>query len=516
VNSVRKSNSDELNELQREHRKRKKEIVEDQEQDIANLRDKYTQQKADLEKNGEAVVNHIKAESRKNFEALSQENEDRLRAEKARGQRETETYKKYADSNRKVLDSQITEKEVQASERLKELSEREQQKQKDFQKISQKSLQSQQEKLTEASKEANAEIGNIYSQSSEKKKELQQKSSEELKKVQDQYKQTMQQTSQERQATLDKQRAESYKTLQEIQTSNEQRIRGEQSRGENQLNTVRQKFKAETEKTQVTGQDKIDRTREENQRKLDAAVIKGRDQQEKVYKESEEHIRKVSSEGERKVNEKKQETDTKLTRQEAQFKYETEMQRKQYENQQAELHDNYQKHFAENKETYQANLKRQREQFQSNYRNTGTAQKESLHVQNELFLRELNQLRQKQLMETKKYEGKEDDPFFKIQNRGSRLSEGSQMYVLRTYLPEADKDSVKVRVQGDKAIVSGARSFNDKLQDDNKKVSTSSYQTFHEEFKFDHPVAEKAIYQQRDGDFVDFVIPKIGFVNKKA
>jgi HSP20 family molecular chaperone IbpA len=90
------------------------------------------------------------------------------------------------------------------------------------------------------------------------------------------------------------------------------------------------------------------------------------------------------------------------------------------------------------------------------------------------------------------------------------------MYVLRAFVPDSDKDTVKVRIQGDRAVVAGARSFVEKMEEDGKKLSTNSYQTFQEEFKFDHPVAQNAISQQRDGDFLEFVIPKIGFVDKKV
>jgi HSP20 family molecular chaperone IbpA len=90
------------------------------------------------------------------------------------------------------------------------------------------------------------------------------------------------------------------------------------------------------------------------------------------------------------------------------------------------------------------------------------------------------------------------------------------MYVLRAFIPEADKNTVQVRIQGDKAVVAGSRAFNDKLEGDGRKVSTNSFQTFKEEFQLGHPVAQAAISQKRDGDFVEFVIPKIGFVDKKV
>ncbi|MEZ0393178.1 MAG: Hsp20/alpha crystallin family protein [Pseudobdellovibrionaceae bacterium] len=133
-----------------------------------------------------------------------------------------------------------------------------------------------------------------------------------------------------------------------------------------------------------------------------------------------------------------------------------------------------------------------------------------------MFIRELNDFFFNDTATTEIYTEKAKDPFFKVQNRGTTLSETDNMYVVRAYVPESDKDNVKVRIQNDKVVVAGSRAFVDKLEDQGKKVSTNSYQTFKEEFKLDHPVAQNAIWQERDGDFLQFLIPKIGFVNKKV
>jgi HSP20 family molecular chaperone IbpA len=156
------------------------------------------------------------------------------------------------------------------------------------------------------------------------------------------------------------------------------------------------------------------------------------------------------------------------------------------------------------------------EQYQSQFQNTSSAQRESLNIQKEMFIKELNEMKRDQLGEVAQYADKKDDPFYKVENRGSRMLETPRMYVLQAYVPETDQKSVKVRVQGDRATVAGARSFKEKIDDGEKKLSTNSYQTFQEEFKFEHPVAQNAIWQERDGDFLQIIIPKIGFVNKKV
>ena len=235
-----------------------------------------------------------------------------------------------------------------------------------------------------------------------------------------------------------------------------------------------------------------------------------------MHKEYGQQVEQIHHESEQKIGEQKIDFAKKINQQEESFKFELDKDKKQYDSQAIQMHDNYQKTFEKNNQFYSDNLKRQNDQFQDNYRHTVGSQKESLNVQKEMFIRELNEMKQKQLVDVHDIKQHEEDSFYRVKNNGSKLSETGKMYVLRTYLPEAEKDNINVRIKGDKATVSGKRTFADELEKDGKKVSTNSYQTFREEFHLSHPVAPTAIFQQRDGDYLDVIIPKIGFMDKKA
>lgn len=161
-------------------------------------------------------------------------------------------------------------------------------------------------------------------------------------------------------------------------------------------------------------------------------------------------------------------------------------------------------------------MARQREQFKTNLSHLARANDTSINVQKDLFERKMGELKLDQLTQLKPYQDKSDDPFYKIQDRGSSFSESEHAYVLRTFIPAHEADKVKVRIQPDKASVVGSRQYKDDVQDDGRHLSTSSYQTYHEEFKFDKPVLHSAAQQQRDGDWLEFTIPKIGTLSKKA
>ncbi len=107
------------------------------------------------------------------------------------------------------------------------------------------------------------------------------------------------------------------------------------------------------------------------------------------------------------------------------------------------------------------------------------------------------------------YETKESDDFYRVQNRGSRVSENQNGYVIEAYAPAHEKDNLRVSVHRNRAVVSGQRKFGDEATEGNKTMSTHNFQTFREEFKFDRPVSHEGMTRERVGDFVRFTIPKI-------
>ncbi len=107
------------------------------------------------------------------------------------------------------------------------------------------------------------------------------------------------------------------------------------------------------------------------------------------------------------------------------------------------------------------------------------------------------------------YETKETDNFYKVQDRGSRISENGNMYVIEAYAPEHEQSNLRVSVQQNKAVISGQRKHADQVDQGNKKISTNNFQTFREEFKFDRPVSHEGMTRERIGDYVRFEIPKL-------
>lgn len=111
---------------------------------------------------------------------------------------------------------------------------------------------------------------------------------------------------------------------------------------------------------------------------------------------------------------------------------------------------------------------------------------------------------------------KGSDEFYKVQNRGSRVVEKQNNYVIEAYAPAHEKENIQVSIHRDKAIVSGKRKFGDSIEDGDKKMSTSNFQTFREEFKFSRPVSSEGMTRERNGDYVRFTIPKLETLDKEG
>lgn len=107
------------------------------------------------------------------------------------------------------------------------------------------------------------------------------------------------------------------------------------------------------------------------------------------------------------------------------------------------------------------------------------------------------------------YVTRETDQFYKVQDRGSRVSESNDGYVIEAYAPEHEKDNLRMSVANNRATISGKRKFQDSVDEGLKKTSTNNFQTFHEEFKFERPVASEGMTRERQGDYVRFFIPKL-------
>ena len=245
-------------------------------------------------------------------------------------------------------------------------------------------------------------------------------------------------------------------------------------------------------------------------------MAKGEERTGEVRKDYTKKVESTRDLGERRLKEEAAREEFMVKGTHAKNEHEIAAEKKSFEARKKDLDDAYQNQFKTQVDAHQKNLKHQNETFQSVYSKNNDAQRESLNIQKENYNRELNTLKSGISKKIDHYQQRADDPFYKVEDRGTEVNETSDAYILRTFVPNHEKENVKVKVLNDKAVVAGTRAFKDKVENEDHKISTNSYQTFREEIPFEVPVSTESVVQQREGDFLKVIIPKLGLKHSKA
>ncbi len=103
---------------------------------------------------------------------------------------------------------------------------------------------------------------------------------------------------------------------------------------------------------------------------------------------------------------------------------------------------------------------------------------------------------------------KDNDSFYSVIDRQNRFTEDPSGYFIEAYSPVQAQDHFKFSINNNKAIVSGSRKSENKLQDSERLMSTNNFQTFREEFTLEHPIQSQGMTRERNGDYIRIFIPK--------
>jgi len=161
-----------------------------------------------------------------------------------------------------------------------------------------------------------------------------------------------------------------------------------------------------------------------------------------------------------------------------------------------------------NKKLYQKSLNNQNKEFQKTFEENNYLNRQKLIAQRGTALRALIKQKQNLSRNFKDYTDKRNDPFYSILDLNSKLTETSRAYILRTNIPAYEKENIDVRVHNDKIVISGKRVFEDSIKDEDRKISTHSFQSIREEIPLNFPVMENSISKYEDNGVLTITIPK--------
>lgn len=464
--------------LQTYYKRKKSELIAQKEKELESTKEYYTGRVENAEKQGEAAVNHIKKLNRAEKNAL----EDQLAQTRERG-----------ESNLKavVQQEQIKRNRISAD--------------------TQKAAQELNENRQNAERKAQAELAQFSEKTSTQRTRLIEKSKTELQTMQDKYDQEMKARINTRQSALDQEKSRSMTDLARIRNEFDARINREKESGEASVRRVQTKAQVELERQQLNHENSLNKAREDNQTRILREQERGESQRQKIASTYQRQFEQTSNLGERRIQEVETKNNRVESRMQQEHQQEIEKEKKLLEARKTDMVSGYDKERARNQEAYQKNLARQREHFKSAYQLNQNSNQTSLNNQKEVYFRELEELKRNLATKVDKYASRDDDPFYKVKDLGTRFVETPTSYILRTRVPEHEVQNVKVRIQNDSATITGQRHFQDRVEDGEATRSTSSSESFRESFKLEHPVAIKAVRQERDGDHLTVTIPKIGF-----
>ncbi len=304
--------------------------------------------------------------------------------------------------------------------------------------------------------------------------------------------------------------------LQEINDYTQNKITEARESGKKELDSVKSQYKHLFQEQNDKSAVKLEQARDRNGQQVDSEITRGERAQEKVRLNYEQQIKKIHQDGDAQAEYEKNLANSKLEKVETEFKKNYDKTYKNWTQREKYMQESYAQKLENQKENHQELIKSQGKHFGKVYEKNEADNQVALGIQEGRYTKQALNQKRKFVREASKYAGKEQDPFYKLQDRGSRIRETTQSYILEAYSPEHEKDSVRVTVDRSKAVISGQRAFNDKIEDETKKVSTDNFQSFREEFKFDIPVATEAMVRERRGDYVIFEIPKMSAVDSST
>ncbi|MGZ3774222.1 MAG: Hsp20/alpha crystallin family protein [Pseudobdellovibrionaceae bacterium] len=319
---------------------------------------------------------------------------------------------------------------------------------------------------------------------------------------------TLNTTKEKREKQISDAKETAHQKVAEIENDSETRIEKMRTVSNEEIQKAKQKYNHDLKDITEFSEKRLNREHELNDSRLKGEIERGQIALQKEKEQNNKEYVQVQEKDKEKLTEEQTTQKQKIERLDESSAKTYAQHQKEWTSKEQNISSQYSKRILHNKKAYEDQLKTQGEHFKSIYQKNEDAQRESLGIENEKYEKQLAEVRKNFVRSAEKYTSKEDDPFYKIEDRGSVLQESPNFYILKAFVPEHEKDAVKVSIQNDKAVVSGQRSFKDRVENEDKTFTSSSFQTFREEFPFEKPVITEGMTRERQGDWIVFQIPK--------
>ena len=361
-------------------------------------------------------------------------------------------------------------------------------------------------------KTQNAEFEHVQ----ENRQKMQEKVAHQSSEAEASYNNKIEKVKESRQETIDRVRADTQKKVNETESFSGKKLEEVRNRSNSEIRLAQDRYNKQIENLQASTKNRIAEINQQSDEKIKTELAVGATKKEEVRENNQKDVTQLQKQGQQAIFEETKAQENRKMRLEKESDKQFQRQQDQWMSRETRLQEDYTSKLENEKKAYDDQLKNQGQHFKSKYSINDESNRTSLAIQSNNYVKELNEQKKEFLTEATKYSGKDKDPFYKVQDRGSHILEDAHSYVIKAYVPAHEKDAVKITVQKDKATVEGKRAFKDQFETEDKKVATATYQSFREDFPFDKPVATEGMTRERDGDYMIITVPKILNIHRKA
>jgi HSP20 family molecular chaperone IbpA len=294
--------------------------------------------------------------------------------------------------------------------------------------------------------------------------------------IRDKYQQQFVSEEAHHEAILEAQRLKGYQNLKNLQRSQTEEMSRVRQEGDARLNDLRNYYRDSKYASEMHGTQDLKDLQLNNQQNLEYTRKTGA---ENLNNLSEEHLKNTSN------------LANQFEIKEAELKAEQqrELDRKQMMGHTANeiAESKFQEQFEKLRSTHEKQLKRIE----------GTASKQILEI------------RQDTADKLDTYRTRQEDPFYKMMNLGTRLTENENGFTLTLKVPQYEQKNFSANVKGDNIVILGQRRNEESLNLGNGVTQgTASFQSYHESIPLSWPVDPNRLTKEFKEDTVIIRVPK--------
>lgn len=508
IQNERNRQAQELRDLQDTYRKKKQQLEQEGEANLARAREQNQKELATENQNNSAAINHVRSATKDIVDQMREEAERKITYERKNLAGRQASTVDNAEQQLSQLRETYSHKKNDLRDAVEDTKRKEELARKAETSVTQQIQNEQMQRRNEITQTVRDDLAHFHKQVQQEKANLNRQSKQEIMQTQEENAAHIGQLKSEHKNIYDKQRKWGQSQLEQQRSDHDVRyetqrkqflkeqtdmknraffaIDKERKTHEQQFNEMVHKDIEEVERERAKGNQSMEETRnyyatevERTHRRGDAAI---REQQE-IFKAKSELV-------------EREELD------------ETNKMKAMHEDQMKQRQSVFEKKAAENEIFYKEALVSQNKEFQEAHKKNQENFTNSLRAQKEAFAQGVLQEKREVMKNLGKHHDRLADPFYQIQYTGTTLDETPDHYIIKAAVPEHEKDNVKLFVKNGIAVVQGQRNFADEVKTEDVKMATNSYQTFRQEIPLSHPVREKYATRHWNDGVLVLKIPK--------